>query len=627
MLRTRERTLLLETLRPPPGYSLDQAIGTSYTLDLHALLVAPLAFTFFHHEDESGSPTADPVALLEALRRHAEHITIFCQAGAIALPKPQQTLLAFLERSVVQVGARKKGGIFHPKIWLVRFVADDQPVRYRFLCLSRNLTFHRAWDTCLVLDGELEERKRAFARNRPLADLIAALPTLATRRPSAHAVERAILMATEVPFVDFEVPGPFEAIAFHPLGLEDRNAWSFPAAQRSLVISPYLTEWAVRHFAEKLNLQVLVSRPESLDALATDILPGSGTYVLSSGARLDAQMAEEEASETTSVSTEGTTAEQVELTGLHAKLFLIENGATADAFVGSANATTAAFQRNVELLVQLTGKRKQVGIAALLGGSEEQRTNDGLQSLLQSYVRSESGEDNEAQRALERDLQLLAAEVASAELQVFVEAGDEEALFELRLRGELPALPAGTSVRFWPSTFSSEHGREVAAGGTIEVEVPVTFEAITAFWGVELELHREGRSATHRFVAWYPLVGAPTDRRERILHSLLKDSRQVLRLLLLLLSREELDVQAFAQGDSRASGRWGAGSAWSEPTLLEALLESLSRDPKQVDRAARLIEDLRRTPEGRELLPPELDAIWEPVWRARSAIGKAAREL
>ena len=69
MLRTRERSLLLDNLRPPPGYHLRRAIGTSFTLDLIALLTAPLAFTFFDAHDDDGAPVADPVALLEALAK------------------------------------------------------------------------------------------------------------------------------------------------------------------------------------------------------------------------------------------------------------------------------------------------------------------------------------------------------------------------------------------------------------------------------------------------------------------------------------------------------------------------------------------------------------------------------
>ena len=131
MLGTRERTLLLESLRPPPGHRLRRAVGTSFTLDLMALLTAPLAFTFFDAHDDNGDPVADPVALLEALRRHAENITLFCQAGAIGVPKPQQRLMAYLEGSVFEVQAQREGGVFHPKVWVLNFEANGRPAVYR----------------------------------------------------------------------------------------------------------------------------------------------------------------------------------------------------------------------------------------------------------------------------------------------------------------------------------------------------------------------------------------------------------------------------------------------------------------------------------------------------------------
>ena len=60
MLDPNSRALLLESLRPPEGGALDLAVGTTFTLDLMALLTAPLAFTWFSWEDEEGRPSADP---------------------------------------------------------------------------------------------------------------------------------------------------------------------------------------------------------------------------------------------------------------------------------------------------------------------------------------------------------------------------------------------------------------------------------------------------------------------------------------------------------------------------------------------------------------------------------------
>ena len=83
MLDPQDRHLLLDTLRPPEGYELSFAIGTTYTLDLLALLTAPLGFTIFELAGPPGAELipSDAVRLLSVLRRHAEKISIFCEAS------------------------------------------------------------------------------------------------------------------------------------------------------------------------------------------------------------------------------------------------------------------------------------------------------------------------------------------------------------------------------------------------------------------------------------------------------------------------------------------------------------------------------------------------------------------
>ena len=97
MLEPTQRQHLLQTLCPPEGYELAFAIGTTYSLDLLALLSVPLAFAQFDWEDDAGRPSADPLALLEALRRYADRLHIFCQVGSIAVPTKAQLLFGYLE--------------------------------------------------------------------------------------------------------------------------------------------------------------------------------------------------------------------------------------------------------------------------------------------------------------------------------------------------------------------------------------------------------------------------------------------------------------------------------------------------------------------------------------------------
>ncbi|MCK7495136.1 MAG: hypothetical protein MZW92_31610 [Comamonadaceae bacterium] len=69
--------------------------------------------------------------------------------GSIKPPRSATLLQNYLEGSVCEVAA-PRGGVFHPKVWVLRLVKDGAPVRYRFLCSSRNLTFDSSWDTLLA---------------------------------------------------------------------------------------------------------------------------------------------------------------------------------------------------------------------------------------------------------------------------------------------------------------------------------------------------------------------------------------------------------------------------------------------------------------------------------------------
>ena len=633
MLGTRERTLLLESLRPPAGYRLRRAVGTSYTLDLTALLTAPLAFTFFDAHDETGAPATDPIALLEALRRHAKNVTLFCQAGAIAVPKPEQALLAYLEGSVIEVKPPRPEGIFHPKLWVLAFEADAAPVIYRVLCLSRNLTFARSWDTCLSLEGPLTQRQRGYGRNKPLAELLLALPGLAARpvRSDVRAdIER---MAYDVRRVDFRPPPPFTDFRLHHFGLGRRRQWPLPASSRSLVISPYLADSVVQRLIEEHGLQVLVSRPEAFEEVlrrsGSEALPKT-CYVLSPGAELDSREAQEENAQETNGSPR--VGDQVDLAGLHAKLFLFEAGRHVRLLTGSANATAAAFQLNVEVLVELFGRKKDCGIASLLGSADNSR-QETLRSLLQAYTPpTEVKPEDDLGKDLERKAERLARVLASSRLTATVREVDAEQRWNINLSGKLPEIPGRAKVMIWPATLSPEHAQRIADppgnedgpdGETPRIAIfkGVSFEALSAFFAFEIYLRDGPHTARQRFVVTVELIGAPENRKERLLRSLLKDRRRVLRLLLLILMNEGADVSAFVQAasgdDTKLDGSFGG---WYEEALLEALLQSLSGNRDRIDEVARLISDLRSTPEGRDLLPEGLDEIWEPVWAARGAL-------
>lgn len=609
MLEPNERHHLLELLRPPPGYTLDRAVGTTFSLDLPTLLTVPLAFTFFDREDEEGQPGADPIVLLEAIRRSAERLSLFCQGGRIAIPGRQERLLCYLEESVFEVAAPGKQGVFHPKVWLLRYTSPDLPVFYRFLCLSRNLTFDRAWDTVLCLEGALTDRKNAFGANNPLGDFIAALPGLALRALPERVEADVALLQHEVRRVAFRLPDGFTEVRFWPLGLTRHRYWPFDVRKdRMLVVSPFVSDRCLERLVRKSREPLLVSRLESLDALRdASVQRFGGVYHLDPAARVE----EEDWDEASGIDNE-----EEALQGLHLKLYVADAGWDARVWTGSANATDAAFNHNVEFLVELAGRKSRVGIDALLGQDKEQ---GGLADMLRPYQRpDETAENDRVQRRLERMLGDAAKALASARLEAHIIEEQTPDTFTISLiagSGERLALPEPLAVTCRPITLSAAMAVSLRTkGAPLASFGHVSFEGLTPFFAFLLTASDQGRVAASRFVLNCVLHGAPEERKERVLRSLLKDRSDVVRLLLLLLTGEPGEIGGALELATRephgGSGGHSAGFAWP---LFETLVRALKLDPDRLARVARLVEELQATEEGAALLPEDFDAIWDPI--------------
>lgn len=618
MLEPQDRRLLLDALHPPPDHRLDGALATTYSLDLAALLTVPLAFAFDEWEDDDGRPLRDPLALLQAVRKHAGHLCVFCQAGQIHVPGKYQRLFAAFEESVVQAQA-PRGGRFHPKLWVLRFVARDQSVLYRVLCASRNLTFDRSWDTLLRLEGPLVRRANAFARNHPLGDFVAALPGMAPTLSPAWR-ERIGQMATELRRVEFELPEPFTELAFWPLGHGSKSRRPFPnGLTRWLVVSPFVDDAFLATLAADSAGQPtgrqLVSRLESLERLAPETgVQFERLWVLDDGA----EDATDDTDDDDSPSHDERPTDTSPLAGLHAKLFVAEKGATAQMWTGSANATTAAFEKNVEFLVELRGPKTKCGIDAVLG-ADDARTSAGPVSLLQllrPFVPGRDGAADAARDAFDRAVERLAQRLASA--GPLARCFANETGFAVELAGDAPmdadaaAGLDGATLSVWPISIA-----DTGAQPCLPAETPwarfaaLSLEALTPFFAFEV---RSGDSRfRRRFVLCVTLADAPENRRELLVQSLLDNPRDVLRLLLMLLEDRPALAAWAGDGNSAAGDTRGAGGLLRSPALCDSLLRALDRTPDKLDDIARIVDDLRRTPNGAALLPAQFDEIWEPI--------------
>ena len=306
-------------------------------------------------------------------------------------------LVALLENVIREVRRPRPGHIFHPKIWVLRFLDRSEEPSYRLLVLSRNLTGDRSWDTILWLDGRPEERPLAI--NEPLARFVAALSALSvTQLPSGRRAALAAL-AEELRRVHWDRPAGVREVRFHPIGLP--GSPPFPvdehfAGYRTLVISPFVRGGAIRRLLRpQAETAVLVSRGEELDALPDGALEGLDVYELDPVASLSG----DDVAGNTGLAC---------LTRLHAKLFVVERARLAHVFIGSANATDAGLGSNVEFLCELVGPVATLGVHALVG---EEAPFRGMLTPYVASARQDVDEASTAGRALEDLLLDIAAEV------------------------------------------------------------------------------------------------------------------------------------------------------------------------------------------------------------------------
>lgn len=619
MLSPHDRVGIFEALRPPQGASVEAAVGTSFTLDLEALLTAPIAFALFEAADvDLDRDGMEPVGLLEAIRRHSQHVLVFSQAGQIAVPERHRTVFAWIEDSVIEVTSRRPGHLFHPKVWVVRYRHAEGSISMRLLCATRNLTFDTSWDTLLRLDGPaFPADAPSLGANPALADFVSALPSLATRPVPAHQVALVDGLAADLRRVRFVAPEPFQEVDLHVFGL-GADPDVFPAERcRAAVISPFVSDDFLANFADRYDVEALVSREETLDRLSTNTLARMGRIaVLHPAADLGRELAEIRDGPAPDIEVQGAASIDAvpRFGGLHAKLFAFETGHGSRTVTGSANATAAAFAGNVEVVATLTGPRG-AAVDALLAKSNGEI---GLDDLLLDYVPLPSPvAADEYDRAMHR-LESIRREVASATFTANVE--DETDVFRIELSGNrtLPESAMDQELRFqlWPATLiEDQSAAPLTPGETPRAAFTVSFEGITAFFGLRITLVTPGITVSTTSLLVARLEGAPSDRHPRLLASMLRDQDRLLRYLLLLLS----DVDAVGADTNTGAGEaWLSewpGHGWTDIPLLELLVRAVDRFPERLDHIDGLLRDL--TEHRDEVLPPGFQEIWQPIWKSR----------
>ncbi len=613
MYEPDNRLLYLDILRPPPGYYFDTGCVTTFSLNLMTLLIAPTAFALFDYVEQE-EIKANPLAILEGIRRYSKQLTVFYQKGRISVPSSDSRLYSYLEPMVAAVNKKDGIGVFHPKIWLLRYTNGDTSIRYRLICLSRNLTFDESWDTSLVLEGKLG--KRSFARNQPISDFIKELVKVTDEIGKER--KRGILgLAREVINVDFEPVHHFKKnVRFLPIGISNyKDDLKIPKCKRILVVSPFLSDSRLKKLSSTAERSILVSKEESLDALDKETRSRfSEIYFLNHDAEQEGILGNDEPETTKAVDAFGQNDEVVQK-GLHAKMFIAETDEKASVYTGSANATNMAFTKNIEFVVRLDGLKKDVGISKFFGDEK-----NGFRSLLLPYTEFKDDEHKEdKEKELEELVEQKRIELACLSLSLRAKKTANKEIYDLNLTNNSKGtvdLSGIDELVCWPISQNKRKALAFPVGNKKTVVFKrLSTATLTSFIGFSVTAKKGRIKRSIDFVMNLPITGLPSNRNESILISIINNKSRFIEMIILLLYEGEsffgnLPLMLSSDTESQRNKKLGALNSIS---LFEELLKALSRNPDKLKQIEQLVVDIKKSKNAENILPEDFDELWETI--------------
>lgn len=399
-------------LMPPPGYVLEKAVSTTYSLDLEA--ITAMAICLGLSEDANTELSRNPMSLLHALHKISDKIIIFCEAGQIKMPKNLHALVLILEKMIVPVALPKDNNSkhypsFHPKTWLLEYKNEEGKKLYRFAVLSRNLTFDRSWDVMLTLDGDYDIPNQS--ESQPIADFLEFLEKQLPQNIQNRSNKINILLSfiNELKNVGFKPENKFFGFKIYPIGIGNKGYNVYKGDlmngtfSKCAIMSPFLSGNIIKSFNDfsrcsQVQTRTLITRKTELSKLNTNNAGNFAVYVMKD----DVFNGEE-----VTVENEN---EEKQKQDIHAKVYVMDNTnkGYSEIYLGSMNATNAATTKNVELITRLIANKNDFNcdmfLEDVLGKQHEEKECPFCQVDISKNEQSETNETVDDLELIIKDL-------------------------------------------------------------------------------------------------------------------------------------------------------------------------------------------------------------------------------
>ncbi len=589
-----------QMLAPPADYELDFAVGTTYSLDLDALVGASLALGLA--EETDSALKGNPICLLEALRSTGDKVAMFCESGQIHIPNHPTALYILLEKMVFSVKTRKEKRIaafpsFHPKFWLIRYINKSGQKKYRVIVLSRNLTFDRSWDVSCYLDGAPGDA--VTEKNEPVCDFLRFLQAQLPNDENGKAKSKGIReFIRELPSVIFELDGKtFYDYEFIPNGIRKAGGDYYRFEETPLfrntfhdilIMSPFVSNDIIRSF----NLRnqnslientryMLITRQMSLSRLKPEDVNHFEIYTMRDQV-IDGESAISDDTES------------IQQQDIHAKLYMIRKNSNTDLYLGSLNASHNAVYGNVEFMICLKAYRRYLNMSilreSLFGKNPDNPDNPFQQVELRDAVPEEDAEKN-------HDLEAVIKEICRGYLHASVlPDGDEHYALRVSL-GEIDAKGYQITIRPLLSKKTEAYACEVVFSA-------LTLLQLSEFYILSVS---DGERTVER-VIMIPTDGMPEDREHSVVTSVVSDKQCFYRYIAFLLGDDMMLSALETEGEQEMIGEGRNARRQADmPALYEKMLQTAATRPEKF----RGIEYLMKTISEDGVIPDEFKTLYE----------------
>jgi hypothetical protein len=586
-----------ELLRPPSGFEFDRAVATTYSADLGTLLSIPIALVYA--QTLEGDLTGTRFQLLEAIKQFSRQVKVYHQKGQLHVPAKLNWLHAYLEDALVAVLPDDAYSAFHPKLWVIRYTPKDEESNvqacYRVIVLSRNLTFDRSWDVAACLDGTIG--KKLHNTNQPLIDFIRWLDELSPIPKLEETLE-------ELARVEFATPHPFETHTFHPMGVDGyrEHAMVSRKSRDTLVISPFLHKDALSCLRANTQRELsLFSERRELEKLPTDLLRNMQSHHL-----LDLIVDGERLSN----AEEGAT--DVQQQNLHAKLFLFETKEETSWFIGSANATRAAVEKNVEFMLEIRGKAPATRIRPRIKELTGDKDDSGP---FVSFNPEAGGKDDEGERTKQEQTRRFEYALLNSKIHGKVETAENGKNFDLHLTLELERVPTHPNLVLTVKPFNTSQNLKPYRlhPGQRETCVFANLSEVELSRFLHFRIESTDGELQHEFLLRIDIDGLPQDRLDNILRKIIDSSEKFFDYLRFLLADEinKEDLLAAVSAEATTQHPEDIAEGWHfHLPIYEQLLVTASRSPRKLAEVDEIIHHLTGG-DSETVIPQYFLSFWE----------------